>query len=228
MYQANINITSVLSTPEDLKTFHTDSEKHGKPLDGNFGWYFGQVLGRCVGLLERDEWKAFRKVVDPTFNHQATIKRIGNCEEDAEEFVESLRSFSQGTQAKSSEGGPFTVHAATAFMKFPFYFTAEVVYGKLSESEKDELWKVSEERLALLPYFFKGSMYRTSWLKFWDRPAYNQLNAFLHNWAKFNENMAESRRHSDPSAPIVSMWDQYKEGTVTLEQVCATYSGEQT
>jgi cytochrome P450 len=210
--------TSVLTTPEDIRTFHTDSDKHGKPLDGNFGWYFGQLLGRCVGLLEFDEWKKMRQVVDPAFKHASVVNRIGLTNADAKSFVENLSTFAIEDEGLADKD-IFTVHAAMAFMKFPFYFTAEAVYGRMSDEEKQELWILAEKRLALLPWFFKGSVYRTAYLKWWDRPAYNQLMDFVRHWAAFNGGIANTRRKQDMSVPIVSYWDEYEQGNITMEEV---------
>ncbi|UKZ70826.1 uncharacterized protein TrAtP1_011795 [Trichoderma atroviride] len=212
----------VLTTPEDLKVFHTDSDKHTKPLDGNFGWFFDKVLGRCVGLLSLDEWKNMRRVVDPSFTHGASVKRISVTESDARAFVENLHTISNEGAEIAKTKGRFTVPAMAAFMKFPFIFTAEVVYGNMTEAEKEELWEIAEKRQALLPFFFKGSFYRTSYLKWFDRPAYNQLQEFLDSWAEFNTRMARSRREQGLPLPIVTYWDEYLQGNITLEQVTHT------
>lgn len=188
-------------------------------MDGNFGWFFDKVLGRCVGLLSLDEWKNMRRVVDPSFTHGASVKRISVTESDARTFVENLHTISnEGTEIAKTKGR-FTVPAMAAFMKFPFIFTAEVVYGNMTEAEKEELWAIAEKRQALLPYFFKGSFYRTSYLKWFDRPAYNQLQEFLDSWAEFNTRMARSRREQGLPLPIVTYWDEYLKGNITLEQV---------
>ncbi|QKX59052.1 uncharacterized protein TRUGW13939_06182 [Talaromyces rugulosus] len=204
----------VLTTPEDIRTFHTDSDKHGKPLDGNFGWYFGQLLGRCVGLLEYDEWKKMRRVVDPAFKHSSVVNRVDLTNARAQNFVESLSTFANKSE-NLSDKDKFTVHAASAFMKFPFYFTAEAVYGDMSDEEKNELWVLAEKRLALLPWFFKGSIYRTAYLKFWNRPAYNQLMEFVKHWADFNTRIANTRRKQDIAVPIISYFDEYEQGNIT-------------
>ncbi|EED13062.1 cytochrome P450 monooxigenase GliC-like, putative [Talaromyces stipitatus ATCC 10500] len=211
----------VLTTPEDIRTFHTDSDKHGKPLNGNFGWYFGQLLGRCVGLLEFDEWRKMRQVVDPAFKHSSVVNRIDQTNSSAQSFVENLRTFAiEGKNLGVNDR--FTIHAATAFMKFPFYFTAEVVYGTMSNEEKNELWVLAEKRLALLPWFFKGGVYRTIYMKYWDRPAYNQLMDFVKHWADFNSRIANIRRKQNREVPIVSYWDEYEKGNIAMEQVTHT------
>lgn len=160
-----------------------------------------------------------RRVVDPSFTHGATVKRISVTEADAKSFVENLHTISNEGAEVAKAKGRFTVPAMAAFMKFPFIFTAEVVYGNMNEAEKEELWAIAEKRQALLPFFFKGSFYRTSYLKWFDRPAYNQLQEFLNSWAEFNTRMARSRREQALPVPIVKYWDEYLQGNITLEQV---------
>lgn len=208
-----------MTTPEDIRNFHTDSANHGKPLDGNFGWFFGQVLGRCVGLLEFDEWKNMRRVVDPVFRHGSVVSRASNTIAESKLFVDNLRRYAVASEKEKSDDTKISVHAASAFMKFPFYFTAEAVYGRMSDDEKDQLWFLAEKRLALLPYFFLGSFYRTSWLKWFDHAAYSQLRDFTDNWAAFNKQMADSRRQQGVSTPIVSYIDEANLGNITMDEV---------
>lgn len=158
-----------------------------------------------------------RRVVDPAFKHSSVVNRIELTNSKARNFVENLNTFA--IEGKNQgDNDRFSVHAAAAFMKFPFYFTAEAVYGSMSEEEKDELWVLAEKRLALLPWFFKGSIYRTAYLKWWDRPAYDQLIDFVKHWSDFNGRIANTRRKQKIDVPIVSYWDEYEQGNITLEQ----------
>lgn len=159
-----------------------------------------------------------RQVVDPAFKHSSVVSRIDQTNSSARSFVENLKTFAiRDTNLEDTD--KFTVHAATAFMKFPFYFTAEAVYGTMSDEEKDKLWVLAEKRLALLPWFFKGGVYRTAYLKFWDRPAYNQLMKFVKDWSDFNGHLANMRRKQNRDVPIVSYWREYEKGNISMEQV---------
>lgn len=223
---------SVITTPEDLKIFHSDSDKHGKPLYQNLGWFVGQVLGRCVGLLEGDEWRHRRQIFDPPFRHAASIARIGVTESAAKAFVESLPSLAAAADGATSDSKPgaegekkgddkepFTLHAVSAFMKFPFYLAAGVIYGDMTEEEERELWDLAQKHMALLPYFVIGGPYRLSAGRFVDRTAYRKLNEYLVGWRNCHERMVERRRAAGVSVPLLSYWDEYEAGQITLDEV---------
>jgi hypothetical protein len=217
----------VITTPEDLRIFHSDSEKHCKPLYGNFGWFVGQVLGRCIGLLEGDKWRHRRQIFEIPFRHALAIARIDVTEGAAKSFVESLPSLAAADGAvdnklEAEENGdekPFTLHAVSAFMKFPFYLTAGVLYGELTNEEERELWDLAEKHMALMPYMVIGGPYRLNAGKWLDPGAYRKLSEYTEGWRDCNERIVQRRRAQGINVPVVSYWDEYQAGEVTLTEV---------
>ncbi|KAI6778358.1 uncharacterized protein J7T54_000476 [Emericellopsis cladophorae] len=211
----------VLTTPEDIRTFHTDSAEHGKPLNVHWGWFFGQLLGRGVGLISDNDWKNLRRIVDPPFRHSAVVSRAPLTNAEAKRFVDTLGQTAITGREKLDQTR-FSIHAATSFMKFPFFFASEVIYGRLSDSEKHRLWELAEKRLALTPYLFKGAIYRTPWFKWWNGAAYRQLRAFTNDWSSFNKEMASTRKEQGVITPISSYYDELQQGSASQDEILHT------
>ncbi|OCK77280.1 cytochrome P450 [Lepidopterella palustris CBS 459.81] len=221
----------VITTPEHLKIFHSDSEKHGKPRWQNLGWFVGQVLGRCVGLLEGEEWKHRRQVFDPPFRHGAAIARIADTETAAKAFVNELpllktangESKAQNiTEKEKQSSESFTLHAVSAFMKFPFFLTAGVVYGEMDAQEKQELWNLAEKHMALLPYFVIGGPYRFAQGRWVHPSAYRKLRGYQAGWKDCHERMVQRRRSRGIRVPLVEYWEEYEAGHITLDDFLHT------
>lgn len=159
-----------------------------------------------------------RRLLEPAFRHSATVTRMPVIDREARKFMTSLPSL--GKSDTSGDGAEtFTLHAITAFMKFPFFLSAEVIYGELSASENDALWGLATRRLALTPNIFRGGLYRSSLLRWYDPPLYRELMAFVRDWKQFNLEIAENRTQQGLSVPVASYWKSYTEGKITVEQV---------
>lgn len=212
---------SVITTPQQLRDFHSDGDQHGKPLYSNLGWYLGQVLGSCVGLLTGDNWKKNRRIFDPAFTHSATSSRISTTERAAKEFVDKLPAswaFNSTIDDKSDKEA-FSFPIVRGFQKYPFLLAASVIYGDMTAAEETDLWALAEKRLGLSLYLFIGGPYRYksgSWL---DRKAFGLLEDFTTEWRKYNERIVHDRRARAMKVPIVSYWDSYDKQDITLENV---------
>jgi cytochrome P450 len=215
---------SVITTPEHLRVFHSDSEKHGKPRWQNLGWFVGQVLGRCVGLLEGAEWKAQRAVFDPPFRHAATIARIAETESAAKDFVDKLSLSGSAANGVEKSEDSFTLDAVSAFMKFPFYLTAGVIYSELSADEERELWSLAQMHMALLPYFVIGGPYRFAQGRFVHPSAFRKLRAYQHAWKEYHVRMVERRREQGVRVPLIEYWEEFEKGAIAEEDVCIPIS----
>jgi gliotoxin/aspirochlorine/mycotoxins biosynthesis cytochrome P450 monooxygenase len=110
-------------------------------------------------------------------------------------------------------------HAVSAFMKFPFFLTAGVVYGEMNEEEERELWDLAQKHMALLPYFVIGGPYRFSAGRLVDRTAYRKLNEYQVGWRDCHERMVARRRAAGVNVPLLSYWDEYEAGKITSDEV---------
>lgn len=207
----------VITTPENLRAFYLDGEKHGK--HSNLGWFLDQILGRCIGFLEGDEWKQKRQIFYPPFSYDATANRIGATEGSARKFVEELPSLHPKAVQEADGKKRVCFDIINGFRKFPLYLTASVLYGAMTDTEKADLWALAEKRLALWPYAVIGGPYRFSWGHWIDRTGFDLLKDFSTEWRRYNERLVLARRARGFKTPLTSFWDSYEAGEVTLENV---------
>lgn len=209
--QARTKLTakSVLTTPKDLKDFHSDSALHKKSPSSNGGWFFHQLLGDCMGLINDHHWQAIRSQFHGYFTH-SSIARSSSF------LLGFTRDYFQHFAAQLA----IEVQPVTHFSSFPFFATAEYLYGPLSKAEKDELWALGQRNLALMGCVLMGGVYRSQVCR-WSKPeAYRQLKSFEHDWAKFNKTIVQRRKElHGPSPPVVEAWKAVENGTVTRKEV---------
>ena len=181
-----------------------------------------------MGLLEGEEWRHRRQVFDPPFRHGASVARIANTGSAAKTFVESLHLLAATdglpnskptAEMKKGDKESFTLHAVSAFMKFPFYLTAGVIYGDLNEVEERELWDLAQKNMALLPYFVIGGPYRFSMGRWLHPAAYRKLEEYLVGWRDCHERMVQRRRAESIKVPLVDYWDEFEANNITLDEV---------
>ncbi|KAL2751984.1 hypothetical protein ACRALDRAFT_1058816 [Sodiomyces alcalophilus JCM 7366] len=203
----------VITTPDHLRTFSLDGDKHGK--HSNLGWFLDQLLGHCIGFLQGDEWKKKRQVFYPAFSHDGTTSRADSTEIAARKFVHDLPS-TQSDGAATKQGEPFSFRIVQGFRQFPLFVTANVIYGPMSDTEKDELWALAGKRLALWPYAVIGGPYRFSWGGLFDRKTYHLLEDYTTEWREYNDRMVKSRRAIGLRTPLVLFYESYEAGDITL------------
>lgn len=216
-------LNSVITTVEDLKIFASDSSDHGKPPNSNMGWFLGELLGQCMGLLSGKDWKRVRQIFNPAFTHTAAVSRVDTVESAARKHVKDLPIFAEPNTTNTSgkdDSKSFRLPVVKAFTKFPYFLTAGAIYGPMTEMEERDLWNVTEKRLALNPYMFGGGPYRFErGAHLFDRAAVRRLRDYNKEWREYNVHMVQIRRASREKAPIISYWEEYERGNMTMEEV---------
>ncbi|KAI1194822.1 cytochrome P450 monooxygenase GliC2 [Nemania serpens] len=211
----------VITTPQDYKHFSSDAGNHGKPRNMNLGWFVGQVLGQCLGFQNGEDWVRVKAMFNPPFTHSAAVARISMVNSAAESYVKQLPKLA--VTSDKSVANSFTVSVEEAFTKFPYFVTAKVIYGTMTKSEEDDLWHLTEKRIALNPYLFGGGPYRSAIAsRIFDRDAVSELTAFNSEWQKYNAQMAQKRRTWREKPPIVTYWEEYEKGNMTLAELLQT------
>ncbi|KAJ5904232.1 hypothetical protein N7504_006615 [Penicillium tannophilum] len=206
----------VITRPEDVKIFHSDSSTHMKSRSSNGGWLFHELLGNCMGLINGDQWKQVRAHFNRHFIHRAVESISGHVELAAAEHLQSL-------DTKGAES--IEVHAAKIFSRFSFMTTAEYLYGPLTEDEKEKLWSIGQESLALMGNVLAGGVYRFRLCQ-WARPhSFRRLRRFQTEWRTFNEKLMKSREMSnDKQLPAMEAWRGVESGCVSTDEVLQTLS----
>ncbi|KAK3373150.1 cytochrome P450 monooxygenase GliC2 [Lasiosphaeria ovina] len=222
----------VITTPEDLKHFSTDASDHGKPHNMNLGWFLGEVLGKCLGLLGGNDWRRLRRIFDPAFTHSAAVARIDVVDRAARKYVAELPRMAAGTSTSTSHTGgdkdapssPFNLLAVEAFTKFPYFLTASAIYGPMTDAEERDLWRVTEKRIALAPCFLIGGPYRFALAsRVFDRAAVRRMREYEREWRQYNSRMVQVRRaRGDGKAPVVTYWEEYERGNMSLTELLHT------
>lgn len=165
-----------------------------------------------MGLVNGIRWKNLKSEFDLSFSHQAVMQRSADIEGEAYRFLRKLE-IGHGQE-------PFTLHASTAFMRFPFFCTSHLLYGPMTESERDRLWSTGQTRLALMRHVIKGGIMRYKACKWLTSTAVKELSVFQKEWAAFNRDMYLSRLELDPPPPIVSLKRSETEGKLSKVEVC--------
>ncbi|KAF1973005.1 putative cytochrome P450 monooxygenase GliC-like protein [Bimuria novae-zelandiae CBS 107.79] len=215
----------VITTPKDFKHFSSDANDHGKPHNMNLGWFVGQSLGQCLGFHNGQSWVCMRKIFEPTFTHSAAVSRVETVDGAAKAYVENLPKLAVNAsgERRGKYGESFLLSVAEGFTKFPYFLTARVIYGAMTESEENDLWRITLNRAALTPYFFGDGLYRfatATWL--FDRGAIGRLREFEREWTAFHSNIVHKRRTEGTRPPIISYWEEYESGNMTMPELLQT------
>lgn len=204
----------VITTPEDVRAFHLDSDLHNKSASSNGGWFFHQLLGDCMGLTNGSRWKRLRSEFSHVFTYGETLHMSASISKYAHNYVRAMMPAIQAAE--------FTIHVSSTFMKFPFFCTADALYGPMTEDEKSKLWLIGQQSLALMRYVLLGGIYRFRISQIFCSGATKELSAFQKEWSAFNNRMYQSRRSRFPAPPIVSAWKPVTEGKLLESEVLQT------
>ncbi|KAK3988694.1 cholesterol 24-hydroxylase [Cladorrhinum sp. PSN332] len=212
----------VITTPEDFKKFALDANDHGKPVNMNLGWYLGQLLSQCMGVLKGQDWVRLRKVFDPTFTHAAAVAQIDVIDAAARKYVQELPKYAPTTK-NEKQSSSFSLKVTEAFSKLPYFLTARTMYGPMTEREENELWRITENRSSLSIYFLSGGPYRAkTTAHLFDSGAVRKLREYQADWEVYNTRLVQDRRARGERPPIIKYWEEVEAGNVTLTELLHT------
>lgn len=164
-----------------------------------------------MGLVNGTKWKKLRKEFDPEFLRRSVLKETPNIDEDARKFVSEMM---------PADTKLLTVPAATAVSRFPFFCTAEYLYGSLCDEEKESLWTIGQQSLRMMGYVLSGGLFRLSISQIINQAATQDLNEFEARWSEFNDRIYQSRKDMSPQPPIVALWRLVLDGDLATRDVC--------
>jgi cytochrome P450 len=104
----------------------------------------------------------------------------------------------------------------------PFWITAEVLYGKLSDQQILELKELAVLREQLFKIAIRGGLPRFSFSRYFPTQANKRLARFRTAWAEFNDVAYKSSLSHSPIPPIHEMCLLCQSGTITQEQLLHT------
>ncbi|KAI0111118.1 cytochrome P450 monooxygenase GliC2 [Nemania sp. FL0031] len=221
---SGFNPEIVITTPEAFKHFSSDANDHPKAPNVNLGWYVGEILGQAMGLLYGQDWRRLRRTFEPAFTHSAAISRLDDVETGAKNYVEKLPLLAREITGQLFEKNkPFSLPLLQAFTKFPYFQTAATIYGRMTEEEERNLWAVTEKRIALNQYWIAGGLYRSKIMaSLFSRGAVQRLREFNREWRDFNADIVQKRKESGTSMPVVTYWDEYEKGNMSMAELLHT------
>lgn len=216
----NLSLSSVITTAEDVKEFYTDSHVHTKAPSSNAGWLFSLLLGDCLGLISGERWSKLRHLMDPFFSHKMSATRTSCVATAAADHLQN--ELPQLARQHGGNWASMTVNAVQGFSSFPFFFVAEVIYGKLEQSLKAEMWALAEEHTQLFRYIAQGGIhrYRVSGL-LGTKASKNTLD-FVRKWESFNKRLYHSQRALRQQTPLVQMLQASEAKKVSFSEVSTT------
>jgi len=201
----------VVSKPEHVQAIFYDSHLHFKALNNDSGYFFGEILGRCVGLLSGKEWKGLRQEMDVAFNHKAIVESMTSTSKATDNFIDDLLS------TNACQNG--VLDPANDMMYFFFFTTAELMYGPLSSHQKTQLKDISVVRNKLFTYVLEGGIHRFSASKWLPSTANRDLADFQTRWREWNEEMYVISQKTARVTSFGEWWRRSLDGGIDMVQV---------
>ncbi|KAL3961321.1 hypothetical protein ACCO45_002844 [Purpureocillium lilacinum] len=201
----------VLTKPEHIHDVFKDSDRHLKAKNNNSGYFLGELLGKCVGLVSQNEWKQLRSVCEVPFVRSKSATYIQQMERRTERHFRQLWETSSLSES--------VIDAAKDLKMLPFWIVAEILYGGLTTDMERQLAELAPVRESLFQYFLKGGVTRYEWSKLLPTAANRELSEFKSRWATFNR---QARIRAHPNTPIASYYSAIDEGTLDEESILHT------
>ncbi|KAK7909122.1 hypothetical protein PG985_015000 [Apiospora marii] len=205
----------VITRPDQLQTIFKDSDKHFKAVNNNSGYLMGQVLGKCLGLISGQEWKAVRAAIEQPFLRRNASNYVDMVEKHVIRYMEDLH-----LHGALDRG---LLDPAEDLKLLPFWVVAEIIYGELSPQMTQDLRELAPLREALFRKVIAGGVSRFSFSRYLPTQANQLLAEFQGRWRSFNDGLYSLRKASKPEAPpIVHLYDRVLTGSITMDQMLQT------
>ncbi len=211
---SELTLKSVLTRPEHIQAVFKDSDKHSKAVDNNSGYLMSQILGQCVGLISREEWRSVRAVTEKPFHHSMSINYVSAIEHRTQQFFDELWA------TKGLAKG--LIDPAEDLKLLPFWVVAEIIYGELSTEMEEQLRELAPLREALFKHVIQGGLTRFQWSKYLPTEANRALSTFRSKWIVFNQWARQRAFSLGTGAPIVQMYEAAESGIISHEQLYHT------
>ncbi|KAK8856640.1 cytochrome P450 monooxygenase [Apiospora arundinis] len=210
----------VLTKPDHIREVFKDSSQHIKAKNNDSGYFLGELLGKCVGLISQDEWKKLRGVTEQAFVRSTSITYCPLIWERTLRHFHDLRTGTSGL----SRG---IIDPALDLKMLPFWIMAEILYGRLTPEMERDLEQLAPAREALFKHVLVGNTTRYHWSKYLPTAANRELNWFKSAWESFNRRardrlVFEKSDTSTADKPILSMYRAVNAGTVSEEAILHT------
>lgn len=181
---------SVLTDPKDVEAWFSGEGEHTKFSYDPSGALFNYVMGHAVGLINGQDWKVLRKLLDPYVNFSNSARLTPMVLQRAIEHVQVLPTQSL---APTKEGRTI-VNTYRAMQPYPFFTQMEIFYGLLTDAQKDELWSLGQIFLTLSTWTVEQGFTRSRILKYmysWD--SWKLIRGFDRRWRTLNRSIVQQK-----------------------------------
>lgn len=183
-------------------------------MNNNSGYFLGELLGQCVGLISGDEWKRLRAVTEKAFVQSQSVSYSPLvCRRTAQHFQKL-----QATSALASG----SINPAADLKMLPFWIVAEIIYGPLRPDEEQVLAEIAPAREKLWRNVLHGGLTRFAWSKYLPTAANRDLDSFKSRWTQFNRRIVARLAFDGGRAPIADMFREVDVGTVSEQAILQT------
>jgi cytochrome P450 len=203
-----------LTQPEHIQEAFKDSDKHIKAKNNNSGYYMGQILGKCVGLISQEEWKSVRAVSERPFLKPAIESYVELIQRRTHSHFDDLR--------KSARLSDSVIDPAQDLKYLPFWIIAEIIYGKLSRDMEHELYDIAPKRERIFKHVIAGGLPRFTWSKYLPTSANQELHEFKALWTSFNRRARDHAVRTNTRTALVQMYQAVDSDEITEEHLLQT------
>jgi cytochrome P450 len=174
----------------------------------------GQLLGSCLGLVSGSTWKTVHTVFQSEFTRKASLKHVGLVQDQV------LRQFNIIGHRNNMKKD--LLDPASDLKMLPFWTIATVLYGPLTDNQRQTLEEIIPIREELFRQIIMGGGSRFSISKLFPSEGHKLLTKFKPLWKAFNDNIIVHGRTLDSQAPIFEMFTAVERGEINEEQFYQT------
>lgn len=121
-----------------------------------------------------------------------------------------------------SIGAKRTVDPAADLQYYPFLVVAEILFGRLSPEQRQQLLDLGPLREDLFREVIRGGVNRWSIARYVPWSGIRTLGTFQQKWHAFVSNAYCEALEEAPEAPVVTLWQAMQDGKVTEREVSLT------
>lgn len=191
-----------------------DSDKHHKAIDNNSGFFLGELLGQCVGLVSRERWKTLKSVVEGPLLHKTVTNYVDLVEQRTRRYLTEIRA-----KENLSKG---LLDPVRDLKMLPFWIVSDIIYGTLSPTLEKQLAHLAPRREELFRHAIRGGITRFRFSQYLPLAAITELSWFKSSWAAFNRDAYLRALPLGAGVPICKMYQAVDLGTISERQLLQT------
>ena len=180
------------------------------------GWLLGEILGKCLGLLNSDDWTRVRAAVAGPFHNNKSASYLPLIQGRVDKHFRTLQA------ATGMDKTFFKVRPAEDLKMLAFWILGDIIYGGLTEDMERRLLQIVPLRESIWNGVMAGGLSRFTLGKLVPSSTYRTLAIFQREWADFNKAAYERAKKESPNAPILTMYPAVENGQLSKTELLHT------